>query len=285
MYFVEYKSVIGNISAPAVSNMKRFFVFLFTFVFIGAAFAAGENIPTSKSYFDAEIATKQDKIAANSGAARVLTNTGTAGEIGTKNIYNSSGSYAGQSGALIDAATMNAAVQNAINSEFECVEDDGAGNCLLTRIVGADMGIQPGDGEWFRAWIDRENPERWQYFEDASSSIRIPVKPDVEYKLYWDGTISDSIYRVGFVKTDRVPVLGNIYVDVYKSDGTPGAEFRSNTQTYPSYVFKVTDNTIKYLVIQIGGADTPWATGDFSRLWSKISHLHLVENNYIPSGQ
>ncbi len=66
--------------------MKKFFVFLFSFVFIGLAFAAGENVPTSKSYVDAEIATKQDKIAANNGAAQVLTNTGTAGEYGTKNI-------------------------------------------------------------------------------------------------------------------------------------------------------------------------------------------------------
>ncbi len=104
--------------------MKKFFVFLFSFVFIGLAFAAGENVPTSKSYVDAEIATKQDKIAANNGAAQVLTNTGTAGEYGTKNIYNSSNAYAGQSGALIDAATMNAAVQNAIDSEFECVDND-----------------------------------------------------------------------------------------------------------------------------------------------------------------
>ena len=110
--------------------MKKFFVFLFTFVFIGTAFAAGENIPTSKSYVDAEIVTKQDKIAANNGAAQVITNTGTAGEIGTKNIYDASGSYAGQSDALIDAQTMNAAVQNAIDSEFECVDND----CTLFNV-------------------------------------------------------------------------------------------------------------------------------------------------------
>lgn len=112
--------------------MKKFFVFLFSFVFIGLAFAAGENVPTSKSYVDAEVAEKQNKISANNGTAQVLTNTGTAGEIGTKNIYDASGSYAGQSDALIDAQTMNAAVQNAIDSEFECVDND----CTLFNVFG-----------------------------------------------------------------------------------------------------------------------------------------------------
>lgn len=262
--------------------MKKFMAFLFFVLFVGGAFAAGENITTSKSYVDAEIAQKQEIIPANSGTTQVITNTGTDGDIGTKDIYNSSNAYAGQSGALIDAQTMNTAVQNAIDSEFECVEDDGNGNCLLTRVVGADMGIQPGDGEWVRAYLPGTT---WSYYEDASSSIRIPIKPNIEYKLYWDGDYSDSIYRVAFVKTNDVPSSGNRTVATYKANGTSGVEFRSNTQTYPSYVFKVTDNTIKYMVIQIGGSNTPWATGNFSILWNRISHLHLVENNYIPAGQ
>ncbi len=263
--------------------MKKFFAFLSLFCFIGTAFATGENVPTSKDYVDGKIALKQDTILANNGTAQVLTNTGTAGEYGTKNIYNSSGSYAGQSDALIDAATMNAAVQNAIDSEFECVEQDGNGNCLFARVHGADMGIQPGDGEWFRAYFSSSIPSRWTYLEDPSSSIRIPIKTNVEYKLYWDGVYS-GLYRVGFVKTDAAPVSGSS-IPLYKSDGTDGAEFRSNSQTYPSYTFKVTDNDIKYIVIQIAGSNTPWTTGDFSLLWNRISHLHLVENNYLPVGQ
>jgi hypothetical protein len=74
-------------------------------------------------------------------------------------------------------------------------------------------------------------------------------------------------------------------VPTYKSDGTSGVEFRSNSQTYQNYVFKVTDSDIKYIVIQISGSNTPWTSGNFSYLWNRISHLHLVENNYIPSGQ
>lgn len=264
--------------------MKKVFCFLFSFIFILSAFAAGENVPTSKSYVDAEIAQKQNIIPANNGITRVITNTGTDGEIGTKDIYNSSNAYAGQSGALIDAVTMNTAVQNAIDSEFECVEYDGAGNCLLTRIVGADMGIQPGDGEWVRAWLNTATPTKWAYYNDASSTIRIPIKPNTQYKLYWDDGYSVRIYNLGFVKTDTKPVSGR-QVSVYKSDGTSGAEFRSNSQTYPTYVFTVTDSSIKYMVIQIPGSNEGWQTGNLSYVWNSISHLHLVENNYIPSGQ
>ncbi len=116
--------------------MKKFLFVLFgVFVVIGA-FAAGENIPTSKSYVDAAVATKQDIIPANDGATQVLTNTGTAGEYGTKGIYDANGAYATQTQNLVDAATMNAGVQNAIDSEFQCVEYDENNNCLLMDVFG-----------------------------------------------------------------------------------------------------------------------------------------------------
>lgn len=116
----------------------RYLVFILAFVPM-YAYAAADNTVTSKSYVDAEIAQKQDVIVANNGTTQVITNTGTAGEYGTKNIYDASGSYAGQSGALIDAATMNAAVQNAIDSEFECVDN----NCELVNISGANVRKSP----------------------------------------------------------------------------------------------------------------------------------------------
>lgn len=110
-------------------------------VFIGfSAFCADENMPTSKSYVDSALMEKQDKISANNGSTQVLMNTGIAGNVGTKNIYDSTASYGGQSDALIDAGTMNAAVQNAIDSEFVCIEwinDDPNDDCLLMEIRGA----------------------------------------------------------------------------------------------------------------------------------------------------
>ncbi len=116
--------------------MRKILISIIGALVFCTAFATGENIPTSKSYVDAGVAEKQDKIAANNGAAQVLTNTGTAGEYGTKSIYNSTGEYATQSDALIDAVTMNTAVQNAINSEFQCVEYDNQNNCLLMDVFG-----------------------------------------------------------------------------------------------------------------------------------------------------
>ena len=71
---------------------------------------------------------------------QVLTNTGTAGEYGTKGIYNATGEYAAQTQNLVDAATMNAGVQNAIDSEFQCIEwldpNDHSSDCLLFDIFG-----------------------------------------------------------------------------------------------------------------------------------------------------
>ncbi len=116
--------------------MKKFLFVLFSLFAFSGAFAAGENIPTSKSYVDAAVATKQDKIPANDGAARVLTNTGVAGEYGTKGIYDATGEYATQTQNLVDAATMNAGVQNAIDSEFQCIEYDENNECLLMQLGG-----------------------------------------------------------------------------------------------------------------------------------------------------
>ena len=102
-----------------------------------SAFGVGENVPTSKSYIDSELSQKQDTIERTTGNNKALTNTGTAGEYGTKDIYDSTSSYAEQTDALIDAQTMNAAVQNAINAEFVCiswVDDDPTKDCLLMEI-------------------------------------------------------------------------------------------------------------------------------------------------------
>jgi len=123
--------------------MKKFlFVLMGVFVFSGA-FAAGENVPTSKGYVDAAVATKQDIIPANDGATQVLTNTGTAGEYGTKGIYDANGAYATQTQNLVDAATMNAGVQNAIDSEFQCIEwldpNDHSSDCLLLQIGNQNL--------------------------------------------------------------------------------------------------------------------------------------------------
>lgn len=127
--------------------MRRILISIIGIFVVTAAFCAGENIPTSKSYVDAEIATKQDKIAATDGAPRVLTNTGIAGSVGAKDIYDSAGAYSAQSDALIDAVTMNTAVQNAIDGEFQCVEynPNDPTDCWLMNVYNQDVNISITD--------------------------------------------------------------------------------------------------------------------------------------------
>ena len=85
---------------------------------------------------DTKLDNKQDKL--DFAANTVLMNTGTAGEPAAKGIYDDSGSYAEQADSLIDVATFNAALQNAINSELSCAQrkdpNDPTSKCLLFNI-------------------------------------------------------------------------------------------------------------------------------------------------------
>ena len=128
-------------------DMKNFlFVLMGVFAFSGA-FAAGENVPTSKSYVDSKLAEKQDNITATD-APRAIMNTGVAGEYDTRGIYDSTDEYSDQTRALVDAQSMNTGVQNAIDSEFQCIEwldpNDHSSDCLLmdlsvARYAGYDI--------------------------------------------------------------------------------------------------------------------------------------------------
>lgn len=127
--------------------MKKNILTVICALFCVAAFAMDENVPTSKSYVDAAVETKQDIIPAADGAVRVLTNTGVAGEYEPRGIYDAAGEYATQKQNLVDAQTMNAAVQNAIDSEFQCVEwvdpNDRTSDCLLMDIRVKTENVSP----------------------------------------------------------------------------------------------------------------------------------------------
>ena len=257
-------------------------------VFVGfSTYATGENIPTSKNYVDSAVAQKQDKIPANNGTTQILMNTGTDGSVGTKNIYDSTGEYGTQTESLVTAEQFNTAVQNAIDSEFECVgwNPNDSTDCWFVHInpVVRNTGIGIGDGEWFRAFFRRTTQTWWHYYPDASSSIRIPIKPNQSYRLYWDDGYHPHFMRVAFAKTDDVPTPDGHTVALYKANGTAGYELVSDDYTtHQSLSFAITDNTIKYIVIQIPGWDESWTNGDFSVLWDRISHLHLQVTNWLP---
>jgi hypothetical protein len=72
----------------------------------------------------------------------VLMHTGVSGTVGEKGIYNTSASYASQTDNLVTAGTFNTAVQNALDTEFVCIESNNQG-CLLYQIVSQSPNVLP----------------------------------------------------------------------------------------------------------------------------------------------
>ena len=87
---------------------------------------------TSESYVDSAVAPLQKKISAVNDNT-VLTYSGFAGSVGAKPIYDENSDFASQTDSLVTAETFNAAVQNAIDTEFVCIESIPEG-CLLYKI-------------------------------------------------------------------------------------------------------------------------------------------------------
>ncbi len=90
-----------------------------------------------------KVANKQDEL--NFAANTVLMDTGISGEPAAKGIYQSSGDYNTQTDSLVEAATFNAALQNAINSEFTCAQrkdpNDPTSKCLLFNIFAPTQNL------------------------------------------------------------------------------------------------------------------------------------------------
>ena len=119
--------------------MKQFIIAIMCVVGIATAYAANENAATSKEYVDTAIAAKQPTIPAE-GANIVMTFDSNATDgIGTKDIYDETASYASQQDALVTAGTANAAVQMAIQGEFECIlyDPDNPTDCWWWNIKSA----------------------------------------------------------------------------------------------------------------------------------------------------
>ena len=113
--------------------MKRIIVAFLLILNIGIAYGASDKTITSKTYVDNQLATKQDKIRAIDDKT-VITHTGSAGEIGEKGIYDSNESYADQQTSLVTAGDANTGINNALENEFVCVDEDTDGTCLLWKI-------------------------------------------------------------------------------------------------------------------------------------------------------
>ena len=115
---------------------KLLFVILALFVVSVRA----DNTITSKEYVDTQVSNLQTQIPAKN-TNTVLTNTGTAGTVGEKAIYDTTAAYGTQTDALVTAGAFNSAVQNALESEFVCIEWQGSvhdnAHCLLYEVRAA----------------------------------------------------------------------------------------------------------------------------------------------------
>ena len=220
--------------------MKKFLFVLMGVFAVAGAFAAGENVPTSKSYVDSKLGEKQDIISANDGATQVLTNTGTAGEYGTKGIYDANGEYATQQNALIDAVTMNTAVQNAIDSEFQCVEYDAHGECLLMDVFGttATGGTTLPNGYTALEYIEGTGTQ----YIDTRVNIGENIQADVRF-----GKVENSFSKYGFIIGGDyhyqgliTRTLNNSYYSSMYNSYEPHAQVVTITDDVFNYSFNVT---------------------------------------------
>ena len=225
--------------------MKKLSLFLVIICMPIVTFAAGENVPTSKSYVYSKLGEKQDIIPANDGAPRVLTNTGTTGEYGTKGIYDANGDYSAQQNALVDAQTMNAGVQNAINTEFRCVEwvdpNDHTSECLLLDALGySNLLTNPAKG--YDSTFDPETSILSNTWTTTSTTFHLMI---FEYPKTSYGSSSirlhDAYNRAGdIVKQTFTSGADMHYFYVKRNDSTDvGAFFPIEPLTKYTFLAKV----------------------------------------------
>ena len=178
--------------------------FLLSFLFLVVGIAYADNTITSKEYVDGQVATLQTQIPAKN-TNTVLTNTGTAGTIGEKAIYDTTAAYGAQSDALVTAGAFNSAIQNALESEFICVEwlgdvHDNA-HCLLYEVRAATQTQTLPSGYTQLEYIESTGTQYLNLGQPIGSGENITVK--FEYTVgtpgVWFGARDDNSLSAGFV--------------------------------------------------------------------------------------
>ncbi len=127
--------------------------------------------------------TKQDDIAAVNDHTAV-TYTGTAGNIGQKGIYQTTGTYSDQSDNLIDAKTFNAALKNGLDSEFKCREDnlDPVSNlCWLYTIHNTSPNLFDKEHDVLLCAVETAGQLTPQL--NSQRTALIPTKPNTTYTV------------------------------------------------------------------------------------------------------
>lgn len=128
--------------------MKKIAVFagiLMVMPVVAGATGDDGNIVTSKLYVDNELAGKQPIIDRAADNGKVATYTTSAGTLGAKAVYNESGTYSSQQAALIEAQSVNGAIQQGLNNHVTCHTYSNlpgqSSDCWLWQINDASSGV------------------------------------------------------------------------------------------------------------------------------------------------
>jgi len=169
------------------------------------------SLPTAgaaKTALDA----KQDAVPANDSNS-VLTYTGVAGNVGSKGVYQDSGTYAEQMDDLVTAETFNSALANGLNNEFICAEYDPAepDKCWLWEIralVSTDTNRNLFDKNnltRIHGWFPKSG-DYWRYTVNGYS-VRIPCKPNTSYTARYNSNSTQAVLSFASTASDDIPSL------------------------------------------------------------------------------
>ena len=133
----------------------------------------------------------------------------------------------------------------------------------------------------------KESGGSWRVYNDASTSVRIPITPGATYRLHLDENFSSGIYMAALVDTDTMP-SSNTTVNTYYQLGQRGYLISGRTEwnghanqldVCNDVVFKIEKSddpnvkNLKYLVIQVSGIN--WSTSTESQRYALFNHIYL----------
>ena len=257
--------------------MKRIIIAFLLILNIGIAYAADKTI-TSLSYVTNQLATKQDKIPAVD-TNTVITHTGTSGSIGEKGIYDSTGNYAEQQTSLVTAGDANTGINNALENEFVCVDEDTDGTCLIWQInntVNPSKNLFNKDDSRMRnCWFNYSSAYIGRNFFSSTctdpggswyTSAPIPIEPNKTYTASNYSKAPNRGSNPSFLYLDS---------DFIILDGFKNGERTTRAFTVPN------NSNIKYVVIPLYGGQLGEAQFEEG---STATSYQPYGNTYIPSG-
>jgi len=276
--------------------MKKFLFVLWALL---AGVAIADNTITSKQYVDTTAGALQPQVSTKNTDA-VLVYTDVAGEIGEKKIYNSAEIYNEQPDALVTAGAFNTAMQNALASEFVCVERNAVG-CLLYEVRGAvPQRVLPSG----YTQLEYLGSTGTQYIDTGT----VPTtNTNFEIKLRYTD-ITDTQGMIGYLsnsepQTNFYLAKSMVPADVVFASGTAAQRFglkTISTSVGTLYTYKLTGNSLyinnEVLDVQRGTLSTSNTMYIFSRnnsdltagLRAKVYYYKIYDDaslvrNFIPA--